>query len=354
MKKSLSTLIYLLIAVPILFIGCKKNEMTDETISYDNSAKQSIVPGTPAYCGIITTANLYDYGNKATSYGTVTVGNDANNIYVTYTLTGDWTLLPQKVEFYDGCYLFVGTQAELEAMSPKNYDINSSDFTGHFDFRDFKHYIPVAAGEKTYMYTIPRSEITVDCPMIVAFAGITNGTDNMYVSARSLLKGMGYWFTHCIQECKCETAYARGTATDGSVYCFYNSPLHLNNWGWSNKLVQPGPTATQTLYDFEWPIYAGNPSCDGISSHLVGYFKGTYDGTTLHVMYDLSDGFELSETHLWVDDEIMYKNKQGKYVATPGQYTYNNMFEEGVYKDFPVSGTIYIAAHAVVCGPYGW
>ena len=342
MKKSLKNLVYLLIAVPILFIGCKKSDLTDGSNTKGNIVKDGIAPVTPVYCGQTKTANLYFWWDEvATSYGTVTVGNDLNNLYVTYTLTGDWTLLPEGVDYYNGCYLFVGSQAELDAKSTDNYNINSTDFTGHFDFLGFKHYTPVATGEKTYMYTIPRSEITVDCPMIVAFAGITNGTTHQYVSAKSLLKGMGYWFNYCMQACNHETAYARGLG-GGNAFCFYDAPLNLKNWGWTNVLVP-------TTGEFSWPIYYGNPSCVGIESHLVGHFTGTYDGTTLHVMYDLLPGYTLEETHLWVNADYMYKQK-GKYVASPGKYTYNNVFEEGVYKDFPATGTIYVAAHAVV----GW
>lgn len=92
--------------------------------------------------------------------------------------------------YYNGCYLYVGTKEELEA-SPYNYDIKTSDSTGHFNFPLFKnHYTPVNSGEKTYTFTIPRSSITVDCPMVVAFAGITNGTVKQYVSAHNLLKDM--------------------------------------------------------------------------------------------------------------------------------------------------------------------
>lgn len=340
MKKPLKTLIYLLIVVPILFIGCKKTEMTDESNPNDNTAKKRDAQEAPAYCGSTTTANLYSYGNTVLKYGTLTVANDANNVYVTYTLTGNWTLLPQGVDYYNGCYLFVGSQAELEAKSSDNYNINSSDFTGHFDFLGFNHYIPFATGEKTHMFTIPRSEITVDCPMIVAFAGITNGTDHMYVSARSLLKGSGYWFSHCMQTCShgSGTAYAfGGTLAQCFIGMTGNDKPNSNNWGWTNKIGAG---------TYDWPIYAGAGQCDITKGTLVGTLHIVYEPPTATIKYNMAQGVSLNGTHVsvFMDPKMLPVNKKGKYITAPGQFPYtgNPITVSGL------SGNIWIAAHSDV------
>lgn len=82
--------------------------MTDSSPTKVDNALKSIT-----YCGTTTTAYIYDYDDKVKiSYGTVTVGNDANNLYVTFTLTGDWTFMVKDSDpniYYNGCYLFVGT-----------------------------------------------------------------------------------------------------------------------------------------------------------------------------------------------------------------------------------------------------
>jgi hypothetical protein len=352
MKKQHKKLALLLLAVPILFIGCKKSDMNGNAQNPKDNTLKSIV-----YCGSTTTGILYVYfDTEHTPYGTVTVGNDLNNVYVTYTLASGWSLIPASDNWgYRGCYLFLGSEAELED-DPLNY-LYATPKEGHFNFEGFtRQYPPAGSGETTYQFVIPRSEVTVDCPMIVAFAAITNGTVNKYVSARSQFKGSGYYFTHCMQACvipTCETVYAKGTATDGSVYCFYNSPLNLNHWGWTNKLVQPTPPATLISYDQVWPVYTGNPSCDGIASHQVGTVHVQYNGSELTVQYIIDAGFTLSETHLWVNVDYLPK-KKGKYVAAPGQYTYNGLFTDGLAHSVPASGTIYVAAHGVVCGEYAW
>ena len=65
-------IVLLLLAVPILFIGCKKSEMTDSSPTKVDNALKSIT-----YCGSTTTAYLYGYFDKVkTSYGSVSVGND--------------------------------------------------------------------------------------------------------------------------------------------------------------------------------------------------------------------------------------------------------------------------------------
>jgi hypothetical protein len=174
-----------------------------------------------------------------------------------------------------------------------------------------------------------------------------------HVTAKSAEKNAGYYVKYCWQNCaSCNTVYARNDqGTQGTnLFCFYNTPLNLSNWGWTMKLTGPAT--------FSWPLYAGNPDCDPLHAP-VGHFDGTYDGTTLHVAYFLDPGYTLDETHLWVGQASTNAHpylywKNNKYVASPGQYTYNNVFEEGVYKDFSASGTIYIAAHAKVCGVFPW
>lgn len=336
----------LLLAVPILFIGCKKSELADNPPATNDNALKSIT-----FCGSTTTAYLYGYFDKVkTSYGTVTVGNDANNLYVTFSLDGNWTFMPKDNDpdiYYNGCYLFVGTKEEIEA-APYNYNINISDSTGHFNFPMFKnHYTPLIGGEKTYTFTISRATITADCPMVVAFAGITDGTVKKYVSARNLLKGYGYWFTHCMQSCtvgKCETAYAFGGDQND---CFLNLGIGISNWGWSN-----GPISSPA--SLSWPIYAGAGQCDITKGIKVGTLTVSYAGTTATITYTLDSPYKLTATHLWVGNGttayLPYKN--GKYSSAPGQFvnihTLNSVSTDS-YTITGLTGPIRIAAHAEVC-----
>lgn len=353
MKRTLIKFLFLLLAVPVIFVGCQKAELNEDlsSVNQENTLKTD-----PAYCGTPVVANLFEdfyyVGNDPqfpnTSFGSVTVGNDMTNLFVTYEIIPGWKL--KHAFLYAGTpeNLFNGVLAEMPDFG--------GPFTGEFHIVQFPYqqfYNEPGEFVQSQSFEIPRANLP-QCATIVAFAEIVNDANpelHTYVSAKitSGLKHYGYYFEYCMQDClTCETAYARGENVAGKVtrYCFYDPPLNLNNWGWTHKLV---PAAGQTI-EFSWPIYAGNPSCNPMNEP-VGYFTGTYNGTTLHVMYDLMDGYQLDETHLWVGNDYLYKNKK-KYVAAPGQYTYNNVFEEGVYHDFPASGTIYVAAHAVVCGVF--
>jgi hypothetical protein len=249
--------------------------------------------------------------------------------------------------FFNGCYLFVGTKEEVEAI-PYTHDINTSDSTGHFNFLEFKnHYTPINTGEKTYTFTIPRASIKIDCPMVVAYVGITDGTVKKYVSARSLLKGTGYWFTHCMQYCpigKCETGYAFGGDQND---CFLNLGIGVTNWGWSNGPI----TAPASL---SWPIYAGAGQCDITKGIKVGTLTVDYSGTTAKVTYTLDAPYKLTSTNLWIGNGatayLPYKN--GKYSSAPGQFgnlhTLNSVSTD-TYTITGLTGPIRIAAHADVC-----
>jgi hypothetical protein len=340
MKKPFRIILYLYLVVPVLFIGCKKSEVTDDSQNAKDNSLKSV-----AYCGSATTANLYSYYDAVkTSYGTVTVGNDLNNVYVTYALVNGWTLLPKNndVEWFwlNGCYLYIGSVAEVEAMylGPPPANKVNPDFTGHFNFPIFpNHYTPSVPGETTYQFVIPRSKIKENCPIIVAFAGIKKGTEIKYVSARSLLKGAGYWFTHCIQICGhgSGTAYAYGGAL---ATCFINIPnINSNNWGWTNKIGAG---------TYDWPIYAGAGQCDITKGTLVGTLHVVYTPPTATITYNMASGVSLGETHLSVfkDPKMLATDKKGNYTTAPGQFPYTgtSVTVGGL------SGNIWIAAHSGV------
>lgn len=334
MKKSFKSNYYLLVALPLLFMGCQKTEVTNDSPNAEANALKSI-----AYCGTTSTAHLYyfyDQNQVKTDYGTVTVGNDLNNVYVTYTLSGDWTFMTKADGQYNwGSYLFVGSEAELTLLNPVNKI--EPDLTGFYEYQGFDHYEPIAAGEKTYTYTIPRSKITVDCPIIVAFAAVTNGSLNRSVSARSLFKGQGYWFTHCMQTCTSGsgTAYAFG---GDLAKCFLNTPgITSNNWGWTNK-IGPGT--------YDWPIYAGAGQCDISKGTLVGTLHIVYTPPAATITYNMGAGVSLGATHLsvFMDPKMLPKDKKGNYITAPGQFPYtgNSVTVTGL------SGDIWVAAHSEV------
>lgn len=347
MKKSILKLVLLLLAVPVMFIGCKKTEVIDES-----TTNASILKEVPVYCGTQVVKNLYAYGSDATVYGNVTVGNDATNLYVTVNLAGDWLFWNEGFPDYaQGLHLFVGTQQQLlntnaaTLLGPVALDwITLVEGEGYFAMYDFPYHADGSQlGINTYMFTVPRSSIlddqgaVLDCDiMLVLGASIKNAAGDLkLVSAKQTLKHPAYWFTYCMQTCIThhETAYAFGGDPND---CFLVLPgVNSTNWGWSNGPVGPGT--------YDWPIYAGAGQCNINNGTLVGNLHVVYASGVATVEYQLNPGFNLDVTHLWVGNDILPKVK-GKYTTAPGQFPYtgNPITVTGL------SGNIRIAAHSVV------
>ncbi len=121
-----------------------------------------------------------------------------------------------------------------------------------------------------------------------------------------------------------------------------------NNWGWTN-----GPLSVGT---YEFPIYAGAGGNDIEKGTLVGTLYVVYDAGNVTVNYDLDEGYYLSETHLWVGNDVLPAVRRG-YTNAPGQFPNNHYygFEAGetmetewVWTGSGFEGEIWVAAHAVV------
>jgi len=138
----------------------------------------------------------------------------------------------------------------------------------------------------------------------------------------------------------CETAYAYG---DGLATCFLDIPgVKSNNWGWSN-----GPISDPSSYT--WDIYAGAGRCDITKGTLVGTLDVNYSGGSVTVTYNIDPAFTLDDTHLYVGNEILARNKKGRYTTAPGQFPYSG---QSSYTINGLSGDIYVVAHSVVCGNF--
>ena len=335
MKKSLKTLVYLLIAVPILFIGCKKSDLTD-----GSNPSTSVEKASPAYCGTPVVKKLYTYGADNTIYGDVTVGNDLYNLYVTIHLSGDWVFWNDGFASYEkGCHLFVGSEAELLALNENNVVNHDADLTGYFAFYDFNYHTDgTELGTQTYSFIVPRTSISVNCPIIVAGASIKNTAGDLkLVSAKQELKHNAYWFSYCMQTCTTNsgTAYAYGESV---ATCFTAIPnIASNNWGWTNKIGQG---------TYDWPIYAGAGLCSTDKGTLVGTLHVVYATGTATITYIMNAGVSLDGTHVsvFMNPKMLPKNSKGQYITSPGQFPYtgNPVTVTGL------TGDIWIAAHAGV------
>ena len=137
----------------------------------------------------------------------------------------------------------------------------------------------------------------------------------------------------------CETAFGYFKEN-----CFLN--YDFNRWGWT---IGPLKDSSFNTYD----IYSGAGKCNIGKGTLVGTLSVSYVDGTVSVSYDMFEGYGLTETHLYVGNDMFPQKPNGQYTVAPGQYGNQNSFDIPVGSDSydldGIEGDIYVIAHAVVC-----
>ncbi|MFN5325523.1 MAG: hypothetical protein ACK5C5_11435 [Bacteroidota bacterium] len=342
MKKQLLFGALSIIMLGALITSCEKKE--ESTPSVERITITETGTGcTPIYAGQNTLAGdvcLQDIDTN--NDGTPDV------IRVTYSTTGSWRLY--EIQFA------VGNATSCIPMTRK----------GNLIPGQFPHKFTNLGGVATYTFDVPfnaaclnytcgnanviygAAHCVVGIPGGATETGWGNGS---YVPGNSW--GSIFSFTiDCDDEepppANCETAFAYGNA---SATCFLNiddpcdSPNNaFNRWGWSNGPYAPG---TYTM-----PLYAGAGQCNLSNGTNVGTVTVNYSGSTVTVSYSLTGAFNLDEAHVYVGNNVL-PGPTCDWTVAPGQYpvvaenlsgtSYSTTFNN-------VSGSIYIVAHAVVCG----
>jgi hypothetical protein len=132
-----------------------------------------------------------------------------------------------------------------------------------------------------------------------------------------------------------ETAYAFG---GDLARCFIEDGF--NQWGWTNGLIGYGA--------YTWDLFAGAGQCDLSKGTLVGTVTVNYSADSFTVEYNVVAPYVLMnkdgevETHVYAGSGMYPLNNDTPTVA-PGQY----------YIEDPLTGEIYVIAHAVVGIPVG-
>jgi len=148
-----------------------------------------------------------------------------------------------------------------------------------------------------------------------------------------------------------ETAFAYDC---WDALCFIDIPDEgFHRWGWTNGAYGPG-----TYY---LDIYAGAGRCDIGKGTLVGLLTVDYDGEIATITYNTCGDYTMTETHLYVGNDILHSTNDPDdpdgpgYTVAPGQYPYSNKGLDNVQTDVytvDITGDIYVVAHAVVWGDY--
>ncbi|MGE0882751.1 MAG: hypothetical protein AB7P14_04355 [Blastocatellales bacterium] len=346
------------ITVGILLIGstasAKKLGEASTTIGSTNFAAKEMSLSQAEACGV-TTWNLI--AGQTIDVGSVTVSNDADNIYVTYAL-----------DYPGACF---GTLQVWVGNSLLNLPANQngtpipgqfcqSDGGSCYDAHGLTSYtftIPFSAVNivdvtqvcNTQLYVVTHAEVDLDCNEATAghetaFGGdITGG-------------GPRWWFYGAYTICCdfgppqppfCQTAYAKGgyvwtTDRKSNPERLPSLNLTKNRWGWAINLTATGTTT----YDI-WAGAGLNNTANGVK---VGTLTVNWDGTNVTVTYNLDAGYYLEEVHLYAEDG-------SPTTIAPGQYGYLDQFNPNRTSytfnvplvDMNGTGGVWVVAHAVVC-----
>jgi hypothetical protein len=130
--------------------------------------------------------------------------------------------------------------------------------------------------------------------------------------------------------------------------------LGFKNWGWTN-----GPLG-QGTYTFDLIAGAGgNVLTDGkkVGTVTVDYGTVNANGGNVTVTYTVEDPDVLKDVHLYIGNNPLPTVKSGKKnvpTNSPGQFPYTGtVIDNGciIAPTITFTGTIYVAAHAVVSIP---
>ena len=139
----------------------------------------------------------------------------------------------------------------------------------------------------------------------------------------------------------CETAFG------ASDYCF--SEDGFRRWGWVIGPLCESPDKTTH------PIYAAAGRCMTERGYLAGYLYVDYYEGVATITFDAEPGYEFTETHLYVGNEMYPTNGAGRPTVAPGQYPYSDPHgptRTYAYTVEDLRDCIYVIGHAVVCEVY--
>ena len=301
-------------------------------------------------CGTPTVVTLF--AGQTIDAGTVTIANDENYLYVTFSTSNGWLLSETHLHVADS----LAGIPQTKKGNPK---------VGNFAYQS-THDPEVTE----YTWVIAKADLSLDgnnSLVIAAHAVVVKYDEagNQIANETGWGDGdrfvdRGSWATYVVhtwQACDgaaeesnsgTETAFAFG---GDFAICFLDIDEDedgngdFNRWGWTNGPMGPG------LYEFD--IYAGAGQCDLSKGTLVGTLTVDYDGSTATVTYDVTAPYGLAETHLYIGNDILASNG-GDLTVAPGQYPTIHDELASVSSDSytigGLSGDIYVVAHATVDG----
>lgn len=351
-------LVLILFAGSLSFTSCNETLVGDESLLTEESTttfsdEVNFSEETPSpYCGSQT---FTLWAGQTINAGTVTVSNDATNLYVTVVSNGGYTGT-------ENIKMWLGTDLTLV-----NGGGASRPNAGHFPYK-----VTVPQGETTYTFTVPLytipfynvNECGVQSIYVFVHADVLAINDDGSISSETAWSGnitgpgKAWWYYSTYIPACCETTPPTGgdklgTAFAKGGYVFTTDKksnpeklpslnLTKNRWGWAINLTQAG------TYTFDLWVGAGlNDLSKGL---LVGDVVISFNGTQAVITYNLDYGYSIEEAHVFAGDFRPTTLAPGQY----GNTFYFNPFATTHSFTVDVTDTnsdgVWFIAHAVAYG----
>lgn len=309
-----------------------------------NSATADALGFVDASGTVSATSSVDLLAGQTIKAGTVTLGLDQENLILSFATVSGWKL--------EEIHLSVGI----------GFSSIPTNKAGNPVVGSFPYKATGLDGLESYVFSIPLASLGAQAGTAVTIAAhavvyraAADGSIQRETAwgEGSRITAKGSWamfFTivlgemaDIVTEFTTETAFAYG----GQYAIEFELFDVANRWGWTN-----GPLIVGT-YVFD--IYAGAGRSDISKGTKVGKLTVVYNGSRAEVRYDMSGGFMMTETHLYVGNAELPSFK-GEPTVAPGQYPNKHGSLADVASDSFIinnlSGSIYVVAHAVVKGVF--
>ncbi len=361
MRLTVASILLVVAIVGIGFVGCEQpSPATSDAaglspVPPSNLAHQGVFADGVQFCGTPEVNELT--AGQHIDAGSVTMYNDATNLYVTVYSEYGYQDVGENIK------MWVGRDLLGLPRNGQGVPIN-----GQFPYK-----ATVSGSGTTYTFAIPLNSIDLlnDCGYgvyVVVHADVmAYDTTNQTVSGETAYggdypgdTGNRWWFysDYTVQCCDPtpppvfdheETAYAKGgyiwtTNKKSNPELLPSLKLTQNRWGWAILVTGDGTTT----YD----IWAGAGLNNTANGTLVGTLTVERSGANVTVTYSYASGYGMSEAHVYVS------NLAPSTIA-PGQYGHTAHFTDGSGNDTIVttysytttvddgSAPVWIVAHAV-------
>ncbi|MGN6438256.1 MAG: hypothetical protein ACTHMM_17070 [Agriterribacter sp.] len=356
LSKRTSVLLFLSILLSFLWSSCTKSIIEEGTAMQDLTSPRIAAIITPG--PEVPACKSQDYclwADQTINAGSVTVSNDAQNLYITVNATENFRNVPENIKVWVGKNLDLlpraGNKAPLAGDFPFKANATGNTHTITIPFNSIDTYSSdKITCNNSALYVFVQVDISISGNSeAIAWGGCLPG------------KGSPAWYfydtyaTGCCDatapsdNCYSQTAFAKGdwiftTDKKSNPEGFPTLGLTKNRWGWAINIKATGNTT--------YPIYAGAGLNTISKGKQVGTLSVSWDGTNATVAYSMDGSFTLTATHVYAGD-----NKPT--TIAPGQYGNTMSFDPaatnytGTYSVSDSNGDgIWIIAHAGAYGCY--